>query len=396
MRTFSPVLLATLLSMLCATKAEAAEFKILEIKQEQVDALGLRGRRTARSYTYKLSADGSHVVGNTADVWWLWTDQEGFNFPYLHDSWLILDVSHNGDQLLLAEKPVDTKVSPHGISSRYAFLFDETQTGYRSDGTQRLKPMQRKVEGKIVWLRSKGGNPSVQGRYLMGVQASALSANGEWVVGGAVRGRSSTAQTDAFRWSQAGGYELLPRPAGVSATTSMLALHSSEDGHVITGRIADEAQTEPFGATHKMFVWFEEGNRTVLVDHLFPEEDPPRTRGIWVSGDGKTIIGRADQNMAREGRRPRSLNRPFTWSENGGVKVLDRPWDGTDSGGISAISHDGSIMVGHLVRYATDPDTRPPFTRSGIVWQNGKASSAKSFFEQTWFGHQCLANYERD
>lgn len=160
-------------------EAEGAEFKILEITQEQVDALELRGRHTARTYAYKLSADGSHVVGNTAEIWWLWTDQEGFNFPYFHDSYLILDLSYNGDQLLLADKPVDTKVSPYGISPRYTMLFDETQTGRRQESWRRLKPMQRWVDGKVVWLRSKSGNPLVQRKYLMGVQASSLSANGE-------------------------------------------------------------------------------------------------------------------------------------------------------------------------------------------------------------------------
>ena len=194
-----------------------------------------------------------------------------------------------------------------------------------------------------------------------------------------MRGKAPDAQTDAFRWSQAGGYELLPRPTGVSATTSMLALQTSEDGGVVTGRIADEGQDGPFGATHKMFVWFAKGNRTVIVDHLFPEENPPRTRGILISGDGKTIIGRADQYVAHEGRKPRSINRPFVWSEHNGVQLIDTPWLGTDSGGISAISYDGSILVGTLVRYADDPEARPRSTRSGIVWQNGKAHSAEAY-----------------
>lgn len=191
---------AIALGLLVSMPVGAKEFRVLEITQAQVDALNMRGRRTAATIAELVSPDGSHVAGTAAGIWFMWTADGGFNYPYFSRSYRIADVARNGTHTLLAGTSVDMKLEKYGIRARRASLIDETQPGGSQAGSPNLKSLQKRVEGKYVRLVPHRQR-HVAGLYFKGMQATALSSSGDWTVGGIVLQTQDETQyfTRAFR-----------------------------------------------------------------------------------------------------------------------------------------------------------------------------------------------------
>jgi uncharacterized membrane protein len=142
--------------------------------------------------------------------------------------------------------------------------------------------------------------------------AKGVSADGSVIVGtsiGAVR--------QAFRWTHETGMELLRDTNGERFLNE--AFDVSADGSVVVGEM------HPTTGRDQAVRWSESSGVTSL-GHNFANA---------ISGDGTTIVGTLS-----------GFTEAFRWTESTGVEPLGFLGRGTNSSAI-AVSHDGSVVVGH-------------------------------------------------
>lgn len=153
--------------------------------------------------------------------------------------------------------------------------------------------------------------------------AVAVSSDGNTVVGRAREGIAGVAQ--AFRWTHATGMQHL---AGMPSSSESVASDISADGNVIVGVVG-----------YEVFRWTEALGLELLgpIDDVYEE-----ARGVYVSGDGSTIVGTAVE--------PRSVEPRFgfKWTRAEGFVLLPLP-SFVREVNPQAVSHDGSVVVGFTV-----------------------------------------------
>jgi probable HAF family extracellular repeat protein len=160
-----------------------------------------------------------------------------------------------------------------------------------------------------------------------GSTANAVSANGAFVVGNGGRAGLVAGETEALRWTQAGGIAFLGDvPGGLIRS---FALGVSADGNVVVGE-------GRYGADSLQYEAFRWTPTTGLVGLGFLPGGT-RSSGAGVSADGSILVG--------QGFTSAGLNEAFRWTEAGGMQGLG----GLVPGGASFafdISPDGSRVVG--------------------------------------------------
>ncbi len=160
-----------------------------------------------------------------------------------------------------------------------------------------------------------------------GSVASAVSADGSFVVGNAGQAGHVAGETEAFRWTQAGGMMFLGDVPG--GPIRSFALGVSANGNVVVGEGrygADSLQYEAFRWTPS----------TGLVGLGFLPGGT-RSSGAGVSADGSILVG--------QGFTSTGLNEAFRWTEAGGMQGLGGLIQGQASFAFD-ISPDGSRVVG--------------------------------------------------
>jgi probable HAF family extracellular repeat protein len=150
--------------------------------------------------------------------------------------------------------------------------------------------------------------------------ASGASADGTVIVGG---GHDS----GGFRWTEAGGYQLLGRP-DPSSTYKMGARATNADGTVIVGAV----QTDSFGSSDAM-LWSESGGFQRLTSL-----GSGKAYATSVSGDGSVVVGYRGEAGAGFAS--------FRWTPQGGTEWLFERTDNPFHGIAYAVSADGSAIVG--------------------------------------------------
>lgn len=363
----------------------ASEFRIIEVTQAQVDAAKLPGKSSAFTIAKYISPDGAYVAGTAGSASWMWTVKEGFNFPYFNSGYDIGAISNNGMQTLLLGSSVNNSLLNYGIVARHPSIIDETQSSTKSPGSTRLKPDQRWVTGKRIYILSPTSSNSVDGLTVKGAQATAISDDGKWVVGGMVLTSNTTYLTQAFRWSQNKGFELLPAPEGWKGAANMIATGVSADGTVIVGKIDDPDHDIALAKNHQPFIWKVGDAHSKLPGHVFPKESPPVTTAVGISGDGSTLYGHGVQYRPRADGKRDSLIKAFIWRETKGFTLVDEPAKGLQATQIFSASYDGNILVGNVKMYPNDYDgsvrERASSKITGVIWDKGKAFKANDYMK---------------
>jgi hypothetical protein len=179
--------------------------------------------------------------------------------------------------------------------------------------------------------------------------ASDVTPDGAYVAG--IQG-TSTGQW-AYRWSPAGGLEILPAPSGVSGTDGRAI---SNDGSVIMGKA-----TLTGTADDHYFRW------TAAMGPVLIMDMPGRGRGltsIWdMNADGSAAVGTSLSFITASNPDP---ERAVIWDVQHGVRDLNTVaaqlginLDGYHLNGASAISDDGLVITGHA--------NRPGFASTGYI-----------------------------
>ena len=159
--------------------------------------------------------------------------------------------------------------------------------------------------------------------------ASAISADGSTVIGMSISGSN---QFDAFRWTRAGGM--------VAAGLPDRRLESLDEGVSGDGTYIVGYRTAPTGSPTTAFRHSQAGGATNLSK--LPNLDNQSTTAFGISADGTKIVGRAS------GVRPTNntgRSEAVVWT-NGVIAGLGYLPGGGDSSGASAISGDGTTVVG--------------------------------------------------
>ncbi len=188
--------------------------------------------------------------------------------------------------------------------------------------------------------------------------ANDVAADGIVVVG--------SAGGEAYRWTSSGGTEGLGYLPGFDSSSTATSV--SADGNIIVG----DSQRVPFR-------WTADGGM-VALNELLPEA---LTNGVavnGVSGDGDTVVG----SVFSSGGRYAGDSEAFIWTEDAGMQTLADflILQGVDLGGWSintanAISTDGFTVVGAATdangdqqSYVANISTVPP---PGTAWLFGSA-----------------------
>lgn len=144
----------------------------------------------------------------------------------------------------------------------------------------------------------------------------------------------------AFRWRRdTGMVDLDPGPPAGLESRFSVAFDLSADGSVVVGSRVVERRESPDGertdTITRPFVWTETGGMREL--------DVPDLRGEWngaraVTPDGRFVVGTVETLRGVEA---------FVWDEAGGLQTLGGPVsDGFILSGASAVSDDGGTIVG--------------------------------------------------
>lgn len=120
-----------------------------------------------------------------------------------------------------------------------------------------------------------------------------------------------------FRWRPDSGRESLPLPSGVSGLD---VVDASDDGTAILG-----TSEGSLGSAVRTFLWNDA--------HGWSEIGNGNIRGRSISGNGQVIGGNAG-------------SAPFRWSTGAGVQILDFPISDVLESYITAMSFDGSVLIG--------------------------------------------------
>jgi len=179
-----------------------------------------------------------------------------------------------------------------------------------------------------------------------GSLALSISAGGDYVVGNANSPTSTgNGETEAFRWTQAGGFEFLgDLPGGIQAS---FADRVSADGSVVVGR----GRTGPSTLDQEAFRWTAETGMVglgFLPGHTF-------SNAFGLTPDGSTVVGTSRNPLTGE-------SFAYRWTESGGMQSLG----GFVAGGASfgnGISADGETILG-TVSTATSPRIAAKWTQA--------------------------------
>jgi probable HAF family extracellular repeat protein len=150
-----------------------------------------------------------------------------------------------------------------------------------------------------------------------------ISGNGLAVVG--------AGPTNAFKWSQAGGYQNLGVLPGYSLSE---ARDANSDGSIVVGTLSNGSGSEP-----QAFRW----TQTTGMQGL-----GFGTRANQISGNGSTIVGTLTDQ-------PRAMQ----WTQAGGLQMLPSLAGSGDSHA-RAVNFDGTLIVGN-----SGPTFRPTMWISG-------------------------------
>ncbi|MFG0283186.1 MAG: PEP-CTERM sorting domain-containing protein [Phycisphaerales bacterium JB039] len=321
---------------------------------------GLTADPNPRGTAWGISGDGQVVVGDAHDgsiyraIRWTWSggmeslgDLPGGPFPSF-----ALGVSPDGQTI------VGSTISPLGREG-----FKWTQ----SEGMVGLGDLPGGIYRSYAWDTSNGGkrivgqadyefDPVVIGRAVRWDDGAApvqivdtyseaigLSPDGSVVVGYAP---APGGGTEAFRWTEAGGVELLGDLPG--GDTFSFAYGVNADGSVIVGagRGADNL--------HQVVRWTDAGGIEALGN--LPGSMPRTEATAWAcSADGSVIVGIANHSSFC-GEYDES-GEAFIWTEADGMRrvrdvlMLDHGVDVSGWALIAAtgVSDDGTVICGHGV-----------------------------------------------
>jgi probable HAF family extracellular repeat protein len=158
---------------------------------------------------------------------------------------------------------------------------------------------------------------------------SAVSADGSVVVGwsGGIYEYPDTTGRRAFRWTRAGGLEVLSPLAGHA---SSFATGVSADGSVVVG-------TSGPVANERAFRWTRAGG-TQDLGTLAGHE---RSRAAGVSGDGSVVVGASSPYYRN--------NRAFRWARAGGMQEIGAAYGESMARGIS---ENGAVIIGSTMEGA--------------------------------------------
>lgn len=163
-----------------------------------------------------------------------------------------------------------------------------------------------------------------------GSVAWAASADGSFVVGNAGQAGHAAGDTEAFRWTQAGGMMFLGDLPGGPIRSWGRGV--SYDGMVVVGEGRDGADSLEVQAYH-----WTPGNGMVGIGFL-PGGTYSTAEGL--SADGSVVVG-TSQSTERS-------REAFRWTESGGMQGLGGPSPATNSFAFN-ISADGGTVVGNGV-----------------------------------------------
>jgi probable HAF family extracellular repeat protein len=144
--------------------------------------------------------------------------------------------------------------------------------------------------------------------------SSRISADGSVIVG------NTTSNSQAFRWTSAGGTEFLGTLGGVSS----LAQDVSNDGQTVVGWAFTSS------SAHRAFRWTRSGGMQNLGTL-----GGSASYGYATNADGSIVVG---GSAGVDG-----VERAFVWTASGGMKQVDSALGQSAAFGISS---DGSVIVG--------------------------------------------------
>jgi len=161
-------------------------------------------------------------------------------------------------------------------------------------------------------------------------EAFGISADGSVIAG---VGRLLDGHEEAVRWTAEDGLVALGDLAGGSTTSEATAV--SRDGQVIVGHSSSEASGN---GGSEAFLWTEAGGMVGLGDLPGGEF---WSRALAVSGNGSVVVGESDAVDD-----DRIASAAFRWTERDGMVALGSLSDDDTVSWASGVSADGKIIVG--------------------------------------------------
>ncbi len=240
-----------------------------------------------------VSADGSVVVGSSDNQAFRWSQSDGLvglGFLPGGNSSSAAGVSADGSVVVGASVAPYPPVPPYFVSYLQAFRWTEAggmqslvgggtflnsgANGVSADGSLVVGQFAPPKFGDLAIIWPEGGSPQVIGFPPLSSVAKGVSADGSVVVG--------KTGSDAFRWTQTGGLELLGLLPGSSSSS---ASGVSADGSLIVGQSGGEA-----------FLWSNSQGMQSLTDVLIAAGVSNLTgwgltNATAVSADGYTVVG---------------------------------------------------------------------------------------------------------
>jgi len=176
-------------------------------------------------------------------------------------------------------------------------------------------------EGSLLDLPSGTLNP-------LGFAANAMSSNGLTVVGGR---RINSRRVQAVRWDEGTGMQDLPHPfcnpwTGQRCSGTSYATAISADGRTITGNAPSATRDR------SAVIWHADGSVEVIDRPGLPSTSYQTPADI--SADGNTVVG-TDRSVGI-----------FLWHASNGTTLIGDLPGGFESGIGTAVSADGSVVVG--------------------------------------------------
>ncbi len=207
--------------------------------------------------------------------------------------------------------------------------------------------------------------------FVEGCLITSMSADGSVAVG--TYGGGSNA--DLFRWTAAGGVELIA-PKGAYSTP-----YISRDGKTIVGAVADSA------GNLNAAIWQGGRNWKILTPFAgaVPSEGHTVSSATDVSGDGTVIVGSAYVSTTKVVA--------FRWDAANGMVNLGTFDEGTNSdSSVYGVSADGNTVIGWDYKQGFSPPAPGGIAmngRRGAIWWDGKERLLHPF---GWAGEAWASN----